>query len=38
MKKIAIIYSSIHHKNTEDFLKNAKGIDVYKINKKTRFI
>lgn len=32
MKKIAIIYSSIHHNNTENLVKNIKGIDIYKIN------
>ena len=30
MKKIAIIYVSIHYKNTENFVKNVDGIDIYK--------
>lgn len=34
MNKIAIIYSSIHHNNTENLVKNIKGIDIYKINEK----
>lgn len=32
MNKVAIIYSSIHHNNTEKLLKSAKGIDIYNIN------
>ena len=32
MKKIAMIYSSIHHNNTETLVKNVKGVDLYKIN------
>lgn len=34
MKKTAIIYSSIHHKNTENLVKNVDGIDIYKTNEK----
>ena len=34
MKQIAIVYSSIHHNNTENLVKNTKGIDIYKINEK----
>lgn len=32
MKQIAIVYSSIHHNNTENIVKSIKGIDIYKIN------
>lgn len=34
MKKIAIIYYSIHHNNTEKLVKSIKGIDIYKVNNK----
>ena len=27
-----MIYSSIHHNNTETLVKNVKGVDLYKIN------
>lgn len=35
MKKIAIVYSSIHHNNTENLVKSIKGIDIYKINEES---
>lgn len=33
MKKIAIVYASIHHHNTEKLLTGFEGIDIYNVNK-----